>query len=231
MNPRTLQVLEYDKILQRVAERCSFSGGADLATSLLPSDDIDTVREGLAQTAEAVKLLEQQVDISFGGVRDVRAHLEKSERRAMLLPPELTEVRNTLMRARALHNVLTRLEHLTPNLAEIANRLEPCDHVVTEIGRCINDRSEVVDGASPALSSLRSELRVAQDRLLSTLDKLVHNTDIKPHLQEALVTQRQGRYVIPVRAESKGSIEGIIHDQSATGATLFVEPIQGCAAE
>ncbi|MEZ4660776.1 MAG: endonuclease MutS2 [Caldilineaceae bacterium] len=226
MNPRTLKVLEYDKILEKLAGFCSFSGGADLARSLLPSDDLATVQEALAQTAEASKLLEQKTDVHFGGVTDVRAYLEKSERGAMLFPQELNEVKSTLMRSRSLQQMLTRLENAFPKLAEIAYNIEPCDHVVTEIGRCINDRAEVVDGASPALGRIRSELRVAQERLLSTLDRLVHSGDVKQYLQDALVTQRQGRYVIPVRAEYKGHIDGIIHDQSASGATLFIEPIK-----
>ena len=226
MNPRTLKVLEYDKILDKLAGYCSFSGGAELARSLLPSDDLVTVQEALAQTGEASRLLEQKTDVHFGGVTDVRAYLEKSERGAMLFPQELNEVKSTLMRSRSLQQMLTRLENAFPKLAEIAYGIEPCDHVVTEIGRCINDRAEVVDSASPALGRIRAELRVAQERLLSTLDRLVHSGDVKQYLQDALVTQRQGRYVIPVRAEYKGHIEGIVHDQSASGATLFIEPIK-----
>ncbi len=98
--------------------------------------------------------------------------------------------------------------------------------MAAEIGRCISDRADVVDGASAELAHIRSELRVAQDRLLSTLDRLVHSSDLKPYLQDALVTQRQGRYVIPVRAEYKGNVDGIVHDQSASGATLFIEPLK-----
>ena len=84
----------------------------------------------------------------------------------------------------------------------------------------------MVDAASEELGRVRSELRIAQERLLTTLDRLVHNSDIKPYLQDALVTQRGGRYVIPVRSEYKGNIDGIVHDQSASGATLFIEPLK-----
>ena len=224
MNPRTLRVLEYSKILTLVADFCAFSGGEELALALLPSDDLLTVQEWLAQTVEAYKLLDQKTDISFGGVRDIRPELERAERRAMLLAHELLEVRNTLLRARALHHTLMRLEPTFPRLAQIASNIEPCSHVIAEIGRCVNERGEVVDGASEALSRIRSELRVAQERLLSTLDRIIHGGDIRPYLQDALVTQRQGRYVIPVRAEYKGNVAGIVHDQSASGATLFIEP-------
>ena len=226
MNPRTLRVLEYDKILARVAEFCAFSGGEELAMALLPSDDLLTVQEWLAQTNEAYKLLDQKTDLSFGGVHDVRPLLDRAERRAQLFAQELLDIRNTLLRSRAMHTTLMKLESSFPRLAEIAANIEPCSHVIAEIGRCINERGEVVDGASETLSRLRSELRVAQERLLSTLDRIIHSGDFRPYLQDALVTQRQGRYVIPVRAEHKGNVAGIVHDQSASGATLFIEPLR-----
>ncbi|MEZ4559491.1 MAG: Smr/MutS family protein [Caldilineaceae bacterium] len=226
MNPKTLDVLEFNKIRGKLVEHCAFSGGADLALALLPSDDLETVRERLAQTGEAYKLLEQKTDITFGGVKDMRPVLEKAERGVTMMPLDLLDVKNTLLRARSLRNLLTRLEHSFPRLADMAYNIEPCDHVIAEVGRCINDRAEVVDAASSELARIRQELRVAQERLLSTLDRLVHNADIRPHLQDALVTQRQGRYVIPVRAEARGSVDGIIHDQSSSGATLFIEPLK-----
>ncbi len=226
MNPRALRVLEYQKILERLAAHCAFSGGAEIATSLLPSDDLQTVQEWLAQTYEAYQLLGQKDDVSFGGVHDLRPLLDRAERRIVLLPPDLLEIKHTLVRARQLRNLLTKLEAAFPHLAAMAVNIEPCDHVVDEIGRCINERGDVVDNASSDLSRIRSELRVAQDRLLTTLDRIVHSTDIKPYLQDALVTQRQGRYVIPVRADAKGFVDGIVHDQSASGATLFIEPLK-----
>ncbi len=226
MNPHTLKVLEYPKILEQLAGYCAFSGGAEMARALLPSDDLTTIQTHLAQTAEAFRLLEQKNDVSFGGVRDLRQYLDKAERGSMLFAPDLLEVKNTLLRARSLRNLLLRLEHAFPLLAQIAYNIEPCDHVSAEIARCVNDRGEVVDGASDELARVRQELRQAQDRLLATLERLVHSGDLKPYLQDALVTQRQGRYVIPVRSEYKGQIDGIVHDQSASGATLFIEPLK-----
>lgn len=226
MNPRTLRVLEYPKILERLAHYCAFSGGAELAASLLPSDDLTTVQEWLAQTREAYQLLGQKDDISFGGVSDLRPLLDRAERGAILLPPDLLEIKFTLQRARQLRTLLTRIESSFPHLAEMAADIEPCDHLVEQISHCINDRGDVMDSASPELARIRGELRIAQERLLSTLDRIIHSADIRPYLQEALVTQRQGRYVIPIRAEYKGNIEGIIHDQSASGATLFIEPLK-----
>ena len=225
MNPHTIRVLEYDKILKKLAAFCAFEGGVELATSLLPSDDLRTIGDWMEQTSEACRLLDQKTDIYFGGVYDLRALVAKSERGSILIPTELVEVRTTLMRARTLRNTLTRLNRQFPRLADIAFSIEPCEHVIGEISRCINDRAEVVDSASAELGRIRAQLRVAQDRLLSTLDRLVQNTEIIPFLQESIVTQRQGRYVIPVRSEYKAQVQGIVHDQSASGATFFIEPL------
>src|SRR5690606_7973138 len=127
---------------------------------------------------------------------------------------------------RTLRNTLTRLNRQFPRLADMAFVMEPCEHVIGEISRCINDRGEVADNASDELARIRAQLRVAQDRLLSTLDRLVQSEDLRPYLQESIVTQRQGRYVIPVRAEHKGQVQGIVHDQSSSGATFFIEPLK-----
>ncbi|MGL4649637.1 MAG: endonuclease MutS2, partial [Caldilineaceae bacterium] len=158
MHPRTLAVLEYGKILDRVAARCAFSGGQERALALLPSDDLVTVHTWLAQTAEAVRLLEQKSDIHFGGVRDVRPYADKAARSAMLLAPELLEVRQTLLRARALRTLLTRIESGFPHLSELGVAIEHCDELTAQIGRCISDRGDVQDSASDALLRIRAEL-------------------------------------------------------------------------
>ena len=138
MNPHTIRVLEYDKILNKLATFCAFGGGEELATSLLPSDDLRTISEWMEQTDEACRLLDQKTDIYFGGVYDVRHLTAKSERGSILIPTELVEVRTTLMRARTLRNTLTRLNRQFPRLADIAFAIEPCEHVIGEISRCIN---------------------------------------------------------------------------------------------
>lgn len=226
MNPQALRVLEYSKILERLAAHCAFSAGAEIARSLLPSDDLRTVQDWLAQTAEAYRLLAQKTDIHFGGATDVRPLAEKAERGASLFPQELLDIKLTLLRASVLKRTLMRLSATFPHLADMASIIEPCEHVITEISRCISDRADVLDNASSELGSIRSQLRVAQDRLLSTLERLVQSDSMRKYLQEPIVTQRQGRYVVPVRAEYKGYVDGIVHDQSASGATLFVEPLK-----
>jgi DNA mismatch repair protein MutS2 len=137
----------------------------------------------------------------------------------------LLDVMSTLLGGKALRRVILAEQEQYPVLAAIAGRIEECPKLVAEIGRCINDRGEVVDSASPALSRIRRELSVAHDRLFERLNKLLASSSNARYLQDALVTQRGGRYVIPLKAEFKGRIPGIVHDQSASGATLFIEPL------
>ena len=125
MNPHTLRVLEYDKVLARIAAHCAFSGGEEIAPALLPSDDLRTVQEWMQQTNEASSLLEQKNDIYFAGVTDVRPLATKAERGSILLPSELSEIRSTLLRARTLRNTLTRLERQFPQLADLASVISP----------------------------------------------------------------------------------------------------------
>jgi len=224
MNPKALHVLEFNKILHRLAEHTSFSAGRELALGTLPTDDIRLARQWLAETSEARRLLGEHSDVHLGGVHDVRPMLPLAERGVVLLAGDLLEIRSTLLRARGLRGLLTRLEARFPNMADIGFRIEPVAHVADQIATVINERGEVLDSASPRLARLRGEIKVVQGRLMERLSKLISSSDTAQYLQEAIVTQRQGRYVIPLRAEFKGRIRGLIHDQSASGATLFIEP-------
>ena len=224
MNAKALHVLEFDKILQRLAGYTSFSAGRELALGTLPTDDISLARQWLAETSEARRLLGEHSDVHLGGVHDVRPMLPLAERGVVLLAGDLLEIRSTLLRARALRSLLTRLETRFPNLADIGFRIEPAAHVADQIATVISERGDVLDNASPRLARLRGEIKVVQSRLMERLSKLISSSDTAQYLQETIVTQRQGRYVIPLKAEFKGRIRGLIHDQSASGATLFIEP-------
>jgi DNA mismatch repair protein MutS2 len=224
MNAKTLHVLEFDKILQRLAANTSFSAGRELALETAPTDDISLARQWLAETGEARRLLSEHSDVHLGGVHDLRPLLPQAERGAVLLATELLDIRSTLLRARAIRNVLTRLETRFPNLADIGFRIEPVPQVADQIAQVINERGEILDSASPKLARLRAEIKTVQGRLMERLNKLITTADTAQYLQEPIVTQRQGRYVVPIKAEFKGRLRGLIHDQSASGATLFVEP-------
>lgn len=225
MNPKYLERLELNKILERLANHTSFSAGRELALSLQPAADWEEVRRRQQETAEAKLLLSLQPSLSLGGARDVRPLVRNAEIGAMLDPQALLDVQSTLVSGRTLRRAIMPKAERLPRLAAIAQRIEECPALVAQIGRCINDRGEVLDDASPTLARIRHELAVARDRLLDRLNRLISSPENAAYLQEALITQRSGRYVIPLKAEFKGRIPGIVHDQSASGATLFIEPL------
>ncbi len=225
MNLKHLNTLEFPKILERLAYHADFSASKELALALAPACHLPEILQSQAETSEACRLLSINPDVSIGGARDVRPLLEQAKRSSALLPTELLDIRQTLVAARSLERAITRLGDQFPHLDDIAGRIQECPGLIQEIGRCISENGEVLDTASPDLARIRSELGVVHQRLLDRLNKIVHSSQNSPYLQETFVTQRQGRYVIPLRAEFKGRIQGIVHDQSASGATLFIEPL------
>jgi DNA mismatch repair protein MutS2 len=225
MDPRTFRVLEFDKIRQRLARFTSFSVGEERARALEPVEDARLVREWQAETREAVRLLGEKTDVHLGGVHDLRPLVEQAVRGSVLVAQDLLDVRGTLQRARSLQRTLSRLTDSFPHVADVAARISVPQALVEEIGQCIDERGEVLDSASEALGRIRRELREAHSRLLDRLQRIVGSADNATYLQETLVTQRHGRYVIPLRAEFKGRIPGLVQDQSGSGATLFIEPL------
>ncbi len=158
-------------------------------------------------------------------MHDLRPLVEQALRGSPILPADFISIRYTLQRAKALNRALSRIADRFPHVADVAMRMDAPQSLIDEIGRCIDERGEVLDSASDALGRIRRELREAHARLMERLQRIVASPGNQPYLQEAIVTQRQGRYVIPLRAEFKGRIPGLVHDQSGSGATLFIEPI------
>jgi DNA mismatch repair protein MutS2 len=248
MNPKSLRTLEFDKILTRLADHASFSAGRELALALQPSTDFEEVVRRQGETTEAKDLLDRRGGVSLGGAHDVRPQVKRAAMDAALMPQELLDIRDTLVSGRTLRRMITRGVEVTsgharvnlvpplpksrvtacqgwPLLAETARQIEECPNLVAEIGRCINDQGEVVDEASPALARIRRDLRITHERLMTKLERLIASPKARSYLQEPLITQREGRYVIPIKAEFKGRLPGLVHDTSASGATLFIEPL------
>ncbi len=225
MDEKTLVTLEYPKILERLAEYADFSASAELARSLRPATDLDEIMKRQARTSEARRLLDISGDVGVRSAHDVRPLVDRAARRGVLEPAELLAIKDTLISSRELSKVFERGAETYPALAEVAVYLPPPPGIIDVISRTISERGEVLDSASPRLSSIRGEIRVAHERLLSRLQKMVTDSTVSPMLQEAIITQRNGRYVIPLRAEFKGRVRSIVHDQSSSGATLFVEPL------
>jgi DNA mismatch repair protein MutS2 len=219
------ETLELPKVLSRLAEYASFSAGKELALALAPSADLEEVRYWQEETAEARKLLDVRSDIGLGGVHDLRPLVENALRGLRLLPQDLLNVLDTLRRAHQLQRSLLRLEEHYPRMAAFARQIEPCPELAAEIERCISEHGEVRDEASAALARIRSELKTAYDRLMDRLNRILSSSQYAKYLQEAYVTQRDGRYVIPVKTDFKGRIPGLVHDRSSSGATLFIEPL------
>ena len=225
MDEKTLVTLEFQKILERLASYANFSASADLARELRPVSEFDEVLKRQARTTEARRLLDTNADVRIGGAHDVRPLVERAARRGTLEPADLLAIKDTLISARELSRVFERNAETYPRLTEIAVDLPPPPGIVELISRTISDRGDVQDSASPKLASLRGEIRVAHERLLSRLQKMISDSKVAPMLQEGIITQRNGRYVIPLRSEFKGKVRSIIHDQSSSGATLFIEPL------
>jgi len=225
MNSKHWQTLELNKILNRLTNYTQFSGGSKLAQSLTPCGEIHEAQERLAITSEARRLLDARPETTIGAARDVREKVAIAQRGATLMPADLLDIQGTLVSGRTIQRVLTRLEHQFPLLADIAARIQPAQRVIDEIDRCLDERGEVRDNASPELARARREVRINHDRLYDRLQRLSASSKVAPYLQEAIITQRGGRYVIPLKADFKGRVRGIVHDQSASGATIFIEPL------
>jgi DNA mismatch repair protein MutS2 len=220
-----LTTLEYPKILEKLAGFASFSASKELALSLRPSPFFNQVSAWQAETTEADRLLTVKVNIGVGGARDVRPYVARCRRGQLLNFQEFLQVRQTLISARELSRTLARLADDYPRLADIAHRIEPCAGLVNQIGQTIDENGEVKNSASQKLGRIRRDLDIAHQRLMEKLNRIISSSSVNQYLQESLLTQRSGRYVIPVKADFKGKVQGVVHDQSASGATLFVEPL------
>lgn len=225
MNEKTLHVLEYPKVLEKLAGYCAFAGSAEMARQMRPTTEIEQARRWLGETSEGVRLLNTRPDLTIGGVRDVRAAVDLARHGGVLTPTDLLDVKSTLIAARTLARTFERLSEQFPLLCEIVGRIPAPSGLIDAITHALSDRGEVLDSASVKLAAVRREMRIAHDRLMSRLQRIVSDPRNGQMLQEALITQRDGRYVIPLRSEFKGRIKSIVHDQSASGATLFVEPL------
>ena len=224
MDSKTLNVLEYPKILERLSGFCDFSASMDLARSLEPTSSYELATARIAETTEARKLLSMQ-STGIGAAHDIRPQADLAARGGVLDPHALLDIKSTLISCRDLKKAFEKKTEEYPRLTQIALGLPETHGLVDAITRILSDRGEILDSASPKLGELRRSLRVAQDRLMTRLQKYVTDSKTVSMLQEPIVTQRDGRYVIPLRAEFKGKIKSIIHDQSSSGATLFIEPL------
>jgi DNA mismatch repair protein MutS2 len=223
---QTLETLEFPKIREQLARHTAFSASRELALALLPSTDAYEIRLRLRSTSEARRLLDERPDVSIGGARDVRAPVGRARRGGVLEAGQFLEIGGTLASSRRLRVTLAKLdEAIFPQLRELAEDLPTLPALEDQIARTIGDDGAVLDSASPKLGHLRAEVRIAFGRLQEKLQNIISSTQYSDALQEPIITVRNGRYVVPVKSGSKRVVRGLVHDQSASGATLYVEPM------
>jgi DNA mismatch repair protein MutS2 len=221
----SIRPLEFSAVRARLAEHTSFSASKALVLELEPTADVQVVARLQQETTEARALLDQQPQLGVGGARDVRPLTRTARVGGMIQAHEFLELRGTLMAARHLKRSILRASEQFPRLAFIAEGLSDAPRVIDEVGRVFTDQGEIADAASSELAQIRRELRLAHQRVMDRLNHLITSSQYAKYLQEPIITQREGRYVVPVRAEAKGRVSGIVHDASASGATLFIEPL------
>lgn len=219
----TLRALEFAQIVEQLAGLTAFQPSRDLAGDAAPTADPILVGIWQDQTDEASRLLDDQAQASIGGARDIRAAIDRAGRGGQLAASDLLDIAET---CRAAEQLAGRLANWRDrHLAEVRDDLDPAPALRERIERSVDESGEVLDTASSELAAIRKRMRVAQDRVRERLNSMLRSSDMAGVIGEAIVTVRAGRYVIPIRADSKGRVKGIVHDQSASGATLFVEPI------
>ncbi|HYL41673.1 MAG TPA: hypothetical protein VET90_10215, partial [Candidatus Binatus sp.] len=222
MDRRSIEILEFPLVRERLAERTSFGPSRQLAAALQPESDPVLVARGLDETDEARGLLHERPGVGIAGARDIGPAVERAARGGRLDPSQFVDLGVTLDATSRLETALVGTRR--PLLRDLARQLHSVPALRSTIARSFDPAGELLDTASPRLGGLRAAVRIAFDRLRRRLDALVAS-ELGNALQEPLVTLRNGRYVVPVKAEARSRVKGIVHDASGSGQTLFVEPL------
>ena len=225
MNERNLRVLEFNKILDMLSSLCATEPGQVAARALAPSGDAATVTRWQAQTEEASAVFAYNGGNPMAHFTDVRQFLKLAKAGGTLSPKALLQVADALKAARVVRNALVTDREDTPNLTEMGSRLSTNRGLEEEIFDAIISEDEISDHASPDLANIRRQMRVLNERVRDRLNGIIRSSTMQKYLMDAIITMRNGRYVVPVKAECRGNVPGIVHDQSGTGSTLFIEPM------
>ncbi|MCF0133981.1 MAG: endonuclease MutS2 [Blautia sp.] len=226
MNQKAYKALEYNKIIEKLADKASSSMGKELCQSLTPLTDLYEIRHMQTQTRDALTRLFQKGSISFGSVKDVRGSLKRLEIGGSLSISELLTIAGLLENVNRVkaYSRNERSNSVPDSLDGMFSSLEPLTPLSSEIRRCIISEEEISDDASSGLRQVRRGMKVINDRIHTQLASLVNGSS-RTYLQDSVITMRNGRYCVPVKAEYKNQVSGMIHDQSSTGSTLFIEPM------
>ena len=227
MNQKVFKTLEYNKILEKLSSYASSEENKKKCLKLKPLTDIDKINHLQQTTKDALDRLYKDSGISFTGLCNINASLKRLEIGASLNSGELLRISSLLelaKRAKA-YDRSNKDDEKSDSLSELFADLSPLSPLYEEIRRCILSEDEIADDASPALFKIRKSIRGMNDRIHAQLTSIMNNSNTRTYLQDAVVTMRDGRYCLPVKAEAKGNVPGMVHDQSSTGSTLFIEPM------
>lgn len=222
---RSLNALEYDKVLNMLSKVCTCRASADMALTLRPFDNIDDARTALLETEDACRLSLRFGGPSFFGLMNVDDALHRAKIGSSLTPRELLQIKRVLYAVRALAHYHETSQSETTCLDNFFESLSPNKYLEDKIENSIVSEDEIADSASEELSRIRRSMKRTEERVRQQLDKLVRSQSGQKHLQEAIVTIRGGRFVVPVKSECRAEVPGLVHDTSASGATLFIEPM------
>ena len=233
MNQRTLKKLEYNKILKMASEYAVSEIAAQKIEELHPFSNEKSVRRALEQLDEVCRFLSNTAKNPVDVFKNVKPYIEKTKIGGVLRPLELLDILGVCKAAVNAKNCIldSKIIDSLPFLQDTAVNIYKCSSVIDEIRNSILPEGEVADGASSQLREIRRQLRLRNKNVRDILDRIIRSTEIREYLQEAVVTERNGRYVIPVKSEYRSRIQGIIHDQSSTGSTVFIEPAGVVEAE
>ena len=225
MNEKVLKTLEYTKIIEMLAAKANSAPGKKLCRELVPSTDLEEIKRSQRHTADALRRLFKLGSTSFGNNKDLGPTLRSLEIGSTLSIPELLSIAGLLdnvTRVKAFGK-RNRDDEPTDTLDEYFEQLTPLTGLANEIRRCILSEDEIADDASPKLKSIRRSMVQTNEKVHSQLNSMLGGS-YRTYLQDAVITMRNNRYCIPIKAEYKGQVNGMIHDQSATGSTYFIEP-------
>ena len=224
MEKDSFKVLEYNRILDKLQEKAGSAMGKELCRGLLPSSDVNEVREWLAQTAEAVQV-DSVAHPPMSGIHDIRQYIKKVGIGSILEPAELLDILSTMYAMRAVKKFFKELEAEAPLMKAAAHNIEIMGQLQRNLENTIDEHGVLRDDASIELKRIRREMKVSQARIKDHLANILHSAEYQKYFQEAIVTMRGDRYVVPIKQEYRQYFPGIVHDQSATGATVFIEPM------
>ncbi len=226
LDEKSLKILEFPRVKEILAGFTQFSAARELALNLTPLYDHKVITRLLGEVAEARHLFSLEPGFSIGEAHDIRELTLLASRGKVLDPTSLILIQKTLGSARRMRGKFSRESRDYPLFWDIAQGITPLSDIEDEISRCISPAGEVLDSASEKLISIKQGLKETRQRLMNRLDTIIHRPDTEKSLQDELITEREGRFVIPVKAESRRDVRGIVHDVSNTGATVFVEPME-----